>query len=69
MAKQLQTVTVTINKDGSPEIGVEGVQGAGCLKATESLEQALGVVNTRTPTSDMGKKGPVVYDKTTVGRG
>lgn len=69
MAKQLQTVTVVINKDGSTEIGVEGVQGAGCLKATQSLEEALGVVSSRTPTADMGKKGPTVYDKTTIGHG
>ncbi len=67
MARQLQTVNVIINKDGSTEISVEGIQGGGCLKATQSLEEALGVVNTRTPTADMGKKGPTVYDKTQVG--
>jgi hypothetical protein len=67
MSKTMQTVTVIINKDGSTEIGVEGVAGAGCLKATKSLEEALGVVQERTPTADMGKKGPVVYDKTQVG--
>ena len=39
---ELQEIEVTIAPDGTTRIEVRGVQGAGCLDLTESLENALG---------------------------
>jgi len=39
------TVKVTIDGKGNVVIEVEGVQGGGCLKETEELEKALGIIN------------------------
>jgi len=38
----MKKVTVTINRDGTTEIDVNGVQGSGCQKYTDAVLKALG---------------------------
>ncbi len=47
-----RTLRFRIRQDGLVEESVEGVVGESCLQLTETLEDALGVVNHREPTSD-----------------
>jgi len=48
-------VIVDIDKDGNVKIEVNGVEGKACLDITESLEEALGVVESRTEKPEMVK--------------
>ena len=47
-----RTLRFRIRQDGLVEETVEGVVGASCNELTESLEEALGVVQSRKPTND-----------------
>ena len=47
-----RTLRFRIRQDGIVEETVEGFAGNGCNKLTESLEEALGVVEQRTPTAE-----------------
>ena len=47
-----RTLRFRIRQDGIVEETVEGLQGDSCYQLTESLEEALGVVQRREPTSD-----------------
>lgn len=49
-------VTITINADGSAEVGVSCVKGADCKKMTEAIEKALGTTTKSAPTSEMYEK-------------
>jgi DUF2997 family protein len=42
-----QEITVTIDQDGQATVTVSGIDGPACQAATESLEEALGVVRSR----------------------
>ena len=44
--------TITIGKDGAPQILVEGVKGSGYQAATEQIEKLLGKVVSDTETPD-----------------
>ncbi len=44
--------TITIGKDGTPTIEVEGVKGSSCKAATERVEALLGRVTSDIETSD-----------------
>ena len=47
-----RTLRFRIRQDGIVEETVEGVVGTSCQQLTESLEEALGVVERREATSD-----------------
>ena len=47
-----QEITVTNNQDGQATVSVSGIDGPGCLAATETLEQALGAVRSRERTPE-----------------
>ena len=55
-----QKIVISFSDDGTPTIEVEGVAGQGCLKLTEDLERALGVVEDR-------EKKAVFYQQAEVG--
>jgi len=59
-----EKIKVTIRKDGSMQIGVEGIQGKNCIEATEDLEVYLGKTKERELTTDYYKhepKGPETW--------
>jgi len=47
-----RTLRFKIRQDGRVEETVEGLVGEACIDLTEKLEDALGVVERREPTSD-----------------
>ena len=47
-----RTVRFKISQDGLVEESVEGVAGPACHQLTERLEEALGVVQHREPTTE-----------------
>jgi len=47
-----RTLRFKIRQDGRVEETVEGLVGEACIDLTEKLEQALGTVERREPTSD-----------------
>ena len=52
----METVTITINADGSAEVGVSCVKGADCKKMTEAIEKALGTTTKSTKTPEFYEK-------------
>jgi len=66
MAKTQKTIEVTVDKDGSTIIEASGFSGGACLKETESLEQALGLVQKRSMKSE-ASKAISIGDKTKIG--
>lgn len=53
----MKQITVTVNRDGTTEIDVNGVKGTGCEKYTQAVLKALGGV----VISD--EKKPEYYEK------
>lgn len=47
MTRDEKKMTITIGKDGSAEIDVEGFDGRACVRATKSVEEAIGEVENR----------------------
>ena len=47
-----QEITVTIDQEGQATVSVSGIDGPDCQTATESLEEALGVVRSRERTPE-----------------
>ena len=47
-----RTLRFKIRQDGRVEETVEGIVGEACIDLTEKLEEALGTVERREPTSD-----------------
>ena len=47
-----RTLRFKIRQDGRVEETVEGLVGEACIELTEKLEDALGTVERRVPTSD-----------------
>ena len=45
-------ITITIAKDGSTQVAVQGYAGAGCLTLTAGLEKALGATQDQWLTSE-----------------
>ena len=62
----MSNIIVTIEKNGKTTIKVEGVKGKSCTDITKLLEDALGVVEKRTPTAEMSEK-PTIGDRTKIG--
>lgn len=48
----MQEIVVTVSKDGSTKISVNGVSGPGCQKLSESIEKSLGKTVTTELTSE-----------------
>ena len=48
-----RTLRFKIRQDGRVEETVEGLVGEACIDLTEKLEDALGIVERREPTSDV----------------
>ena len=48
----MQRVIVTIDKDGTPTVTVNGVKGSSCEALTADLERALGSTTTHERTSE-----------------
>lgn len=55
----MKQITVTINRDGTTEIDVNGVKGSGCEQYTQAILKALGGV----VISD--EKKPEYYEQST----
>lgn len=55
----MKKVTVTVNKDGTTEIDVDGVKGSGCQKYTDAVLKALGGSVIK------DEKKPEFYEKST----
>jgi len=62
-----KSIEVTISKKGETKIEAKNFEGAGCLKATQSLEEALGKVKKRHEKPEMLKQ-PELGEKVKVGR-
>ena len=45
-------IIITIAQDGATQVRTEGIAGSGCLKASESMERALGVKASERLTND-----------------
>lgn len=52
----MKKMRIRITRDGRTEIRVEGAAGSECLAFTQSLEQALGAVQTRELTADYDRE-------------
>ncbi len=63
-----QEMTVTIDADGSVAISVAGVKGKSCVDLTTWLEEELGVVTSRTNTSEYYQSEVKQTEKLKVGR-
>jgi hypothetical protein len=66
MGKTQQTIEVTVDEDGSMKVEASGFTGSACLKATKTLEEAIGLTSKRTMKSE-AHKGITIADKTKVG--
>jgi uridine kinase len=49
-------LTVEIDAEGNTKVKVEGVVGSGCTDLAKGIEEALGKVETVTPTSDFYRR-------------
>ena len=57
-----EEIEITISEDGEVELHVQGVPGSDCMKLTEDLEEALGVVLNREKTNEFYQT-PVKQDQ------
>lgn len=64
-----EELEITIGADGNVSIHVAGVGGPDCLKLTEELEAALGVVTEREKTSEYYAPSTEEHQKTSYGGG
>jgi hypothetical protein len=63
----LKQITVIIDKQGGSTIEASGFTGDSCLKATRSLEEALGKVSDREMKPEANRDVEIA-DKATLGR-
>jgi hypothetical protein len=49
---EMQELEITIDKEGRVQVAVRGVKGEGCMELTRELENAIGVVEERTPAAE-----------------
>lgn len=56
MAKSLQTVIFTIDRNAKMTSEVKGIKGKGCLDVTKVVEDAVGKVDKRDPKPEMNEK-------------
>lgn len=49
----MEEVTITVNPDGSTQVGVRCVKGKTCTDITKAIEKALGKTVKDAPTSEM----------------
>ena len=63
-----KSIVVDIHPDGSVKIEAEGYKDNTCLKATEDLEKALGVVKNRTKKPEALRAPQIGIGGVTVGK-
>ncbi|MBN2735383.1 MAG: DUF2997 domain-containing protein [Spirochaetales bacterium] len=51
MAKK-EEIEITIGKNGEVNLHVTGIAGPDCMKLTEELEEALGIIQEKTKTNE-----------------
>lgn len=49
----MKTIEITVDAKGEVTVQTKGFVGASCRDATKSIEQALGIVQSDTPTAEM----------------
>ena len=49
----MKTIEIIVDVKGEATVQTKGFSGSGCREASKALEQALGVVQSDTPTADM----------------
>lgn len=49
----MQEIILDFDDDDNPVVAVKGVKGKACKDLTKSMEEALGVVTSDTPTAEM----------------
>jgi hypothetical protein len=54
----MKTIEITINPQGQATVQTKGFAGASCREATRLIEQALGVVQSDTPTAELYQSVP-----------
>lgn len=62
-----QEIEFTINPDGSVGIAVKGAKGKSCTELTREIEEALGIVQNRTFTSEYYQQEEEVHTSLSVG--
>lgn len=67
MAYENPSIEVTVSKKGEVKFEVKGMQGAGCLKATKTLEEAMGKVSKRVAKAEMSQM-PDLKETVKIGR-
>jgi hypothetical protein len=65
MGQTVQLI-IDIGRDGELSIDANGFKDAGCLKETQSLEEALGAVSSRSKKPEANRKVDIA-DRTIVG--
>ena len=68
MATLEKMITVDVGPDGSSKIEAHGFEDNSCLKATKSLEEALGVVEGDRKMKPEGLKSPDIKQTLSVGK-
>ena len=65
-----EEIEIKISEEGKVTFHVKGVKGKGCVSLTEAMEKALGIVESRTYTTeyyDPGDVGIVNHSKLNLG--
>jgi hypothetical protein len=61
-----KSIEVTVSKKGEVKVEAKGYDDGGCLKATQSVEEALGKLKKRTNKAEMAKM-PDLKEKVKIG--
>lgn len=61
-----QSIEVTVSRKGEVKVEAKGYSDGGCLKASASVEEALGKVKKRTNKAEMAKM-PELEEKVKIG--
>lgn len=67
MAEFGKSIEVTVSPKGEVKIEAKGYDDGGCLKATQTLEEAMGKLKKRTAKPEMAKM-PDLKEKVKIGR-
>lgn len=67
MADFEKSIEVTVSPNGEVKIEAKGYDDGGCLKATKSVEEAMGKLKKRTAKPEMAKV-PDLKEKVKIGR-
>lgn len=64
-----KNITFTIDEDGGVKIEVKGAPGEDCMKLTKEIEEALGLIEERSMTSEYYQQEESVVEVGTGGGG